>query len=92
MHGLDHAHAIPPELKSLVYFTDTSANYEQYRHRIDERPALHFLFPLVRLAAKGDKQALEKIFLFRHYQMGSVSSLSTTIRRLFQTLIFSPVY
>jgi hypothetical protein len=69
MHGLALAQVHTRELRRLSYLVEGHANYRRYRQRIDETPALHFVFPLVTAATFGDKNAIKHIFAFRHYQV-----------------------
>ncbi|KAH8695680.1 hypothetical protein BGW36DRAFT_383110 [Talaromyces proteolyticus] len=69
LQGLSAAGFQSRRLRKTVYAIDYTGNYEEYRRRINTKPALHFLLPLVKAVRMGDENALAAIFTFKKYKM-----------------------
>ena len=53
LQGLERAGFCPSELRDLHYLIEHDNNYESYRDDMDENPALHFLFPVMKDVSHG---------------------------------------
>ena len=66
-----HGHRIPAyeRLEEFSFLVDGRSNFDMYRQKVEKTPSLPFLFPLVKEACMGDKQAMRNILAFRGYKV-----------------------
>ncbi|CRG92840.1 hypothetical protein PISL3812_09911 [Talaromyces islandicus] len=56
-------------LDKMMHLVDPTENYGTYRRWIDNEPALHFLFPLVRAFRSGDERASSAIYQYQQFEV-----------------------